>query len=235
MGQVNLYRVIETASLLTDSVLVSFSGGKDSVVTLDLCARYFKHVEAFFMYLVPGLSFHDSIVCYYENRYKIPIHHVPHFMLSEWLRNGLFRPYDWSVPKIGIKDIYRNVRQMTGLRWIAGGERIYDSLVRRSIIKKTGSIDKKRGRFYPVAEWSKEDIFAYIRQHRLKITPESEKLGHSFREFSGVDLEKIRRIYPADYKKIKEWFPLVDVAAINAKMRGIISNNGDKQIPEIQN
>ena len=47
-----LFRTVETAAAITDSVLVSFSGGKDSVATLDLCVKHFRHVEGFFMYYV---------------------------------------------------------------------------------------------------------------------------------------------------------------------------------------
>ena len=47
-----LFEPVKLASRYIPKVLVSFSGGKDSVVTLDLCMRHFKWVHAFFMYQV---------------------------------------------------------------------------------------------------------------------------------------------------------------------------------------
>lgn len=176
------------------------------------------------MYQVPGLSFQEAICRYYEDKYGIPIYRIPHFMLSEWLRYGLFRPYDWNVPIISVKETYDYMREMTDIWWIAAGERINDSLWRRGMIKSTGTIDTKRGRFFPIAEWTKEDVKAYIRQHKLKVGAESSKLGFSFRSLSGKDMQCIKQAYPADYAKIKEWFPLVDVSMINAKMRGMIAD-----------
>lgn len=220
MAGLPLFRSVETAAAITDSVLVAFSGGKDSVVTLDVCMRYFAHVEGFFMYQVRGLSFQESILRYYEDKYGIPIHRIPHFELSQWLRYGLFRMYDFSCPIVGVKETYDYIRENTDIWWIAAGERIADSVWRRAMIKSSGTIDEKRGRFYPIAEWNKADVQAYIRQRHLRVGVESQKLGFSFRSFMGKDLIKIRDAFPNDYAKIKQWFPLVDASIIHHKMQG---------------
>lgn len=57
-----LFDPIKTQSRVTDSVIVAFSGGKDSIVTLDLCSRYFKKIYSFFMYLVPNLEFQERML-----------------------------------------------------------------------------------------------------------------------------------------------------------------------------
>lgn len=220
MNGLPLFRSVETAAAITDRVLVAFSGGKDSVVTLDVCMRYFAHVEGFFMYQVRGLSFQESILRYYEDKYGIPIHRIPHFELSQWLRYGLFRMYDFDCPIVGVKETYDYMRENTDIWWIAAGERIADSVWRRAMIKSSGTIDSKRGRFYPIAEWNKSDVHAYIRQRRLRVGVESQKLGFSFRSFMGKDLIKIQDAFPQDYAKIKQWFPWVDVSIIHHKMQG---------------
>ena len=161
MNGLPLFRSVETASAITDSVLVAFSGGKDSVVTLDVCMKHFAHVEGFFMYQVRGLSFQESILRYYEDKYGIPIHRIPHFELSQWLRYGLFRPFDFDCPIVSVKEIYGYMRANTDIWWVAAGERISDSVWRRAMIKHSGTIDQKRGRFFPIAEWSKADRLTF--------------------------------------------------------------------------
>ena len=84
----DLFGVVKTARRITDSVLVGFSGGKDSAVTLDVCFRYFQHVQPYFMYLVPDLEFQERTLRHYEARYHTKILRVPHFMLSDFLRYG---------------------------------------------------------------------------------------------------------------------------------------------------
>ncbi len=219
MSGLPLFRSVETAAAITDSVLVAFSGGKDSVVTLDVCMKHFAHVEGFFMYQVRGLSFQESILRYYEDKYGIPIHRIPHFELSQWLRYGLFRPYDFNCPIVSVKETYDYMRENTDIWWIAAGERIADSVWRRAMIKSSGTIDPKRGRFFPIAEWNKADVQAYIRQHKLRVGLESAKLGFSFRSFMGKDLLQIQKYFPQDYARIRRWFPLVDVSIIYHKMQ----------------
>lgn len=220
MSGLPLFRSVETAAAITDSVLVAFSGGKDSVVTLDVCMRHFAHVEGFFMYQVRGLSFQESILRYYEDKYGIPIHRIPHFELSQWLRYGLFRSCDFDCPIVSVKETYDYMRENTDIWWIAAGERIADSVWRRAMIKSSGTIDPKRGRFFPIAEWSKADVMAYIKQRNLRVGAESSRLGFSFRSLMGKDLLKIQKHFPQDYARIRRWFPLVDVSIIHHKMQG---------------
>lgn len=207
-----VYQSVRAAAKITNRVLVGLSGGKDSVVTLDLCIRHFGHVEAFFMYLVEGLSFQESTLRHYEKRFGIRIHRIPHFMLSSFLRYGTFRIEDYSVPIVSVKMCYDYVREKTGIWWIACGERISDSIVRRAMIKRSGSIDEQRGRFFPIAEWNKANIVAYIKQRGLFVGPESARLGFSFRSFMPQELLQIKKYYPDDYLRIKQWFPLVEAS-----------------------
>lgn len=215
-----LYDPIKAQSNITDNVIVAFSGGKDSVVTLDLCCRYFKRVSAFFMYQVPDLSFQEATISFAEKKYGITIDRIPHFEISEIIASGTFRKHDYSTPIININDCYRYVRLINDSWWIAAGERIADSIVRRAMIKRSGCIDEKRGRFYPVANFNKEEILRYIKHHNLKPAPETAVIGHSFRSLMPRDIYLIKKYYPQDFEKIKRWFPFVEASAKHYEIYG---------------
>ena len=205
-----LMDVVKTAKNITDSVLVGFSGGKDSAVTLDLCFKTFSHVQPFFMYIVKGLEFQEKTLRYYEKRYDTKILRVPHFMLADFYGAGTFRAADYNVPRIKTVELYNYLREKTGIYWIAAGERIADSIVRRAMIKHSGAIDKKRGRIYPIAYWNKAQVMAYIQMRKLPLSYENRYLDFSFRSLMGKDLIKIKKFFPEDYERIKAVFPLVD-------------------------
>ena len=215
-----LLSAIKRQALLTDHVIVSYSGGKDSAVTLDLCVKHFKRVDAFFMYQVPDLSFQEQVLQWAERRYGIEVYRIPHFELSDFYRYGVFCKPDLSLPKVSVSDVYAHVRQAFDGHWIAAGERAKDSIVRNAMIKRSGSIDEKRGRFYPLAYWSKEAVVRYIAAHRLMVSPESKILGHSFRSLHPKDLQAIKQVYPGDYTKIVQAFPEVGAALAREEMYG---------------
>ena len=203
---------MKLASRFSDEVIVSFSGGKDSVVTLDLCHRYFKTVHAFFMYQVPGLSFQEAALRYAEKRYGIEIMRIPHFGLSDMMRYGAFRQEDPLVGLVKIIDIYTWVRLQFDCWWISAGERISDSIVRRAMMKRSGSIDDKRGRFYPVSLFNKNDVMRYIDHHKLKISPEFHVLGSSAGCLAPKEMFLIKKHYPEDFKKIANFFPFIEAS-----------------------
>lgn len=202
-----LFDPIKTQASVTDSVIVGFSGGKDSIVTLDLCFRYFKNVRPFFMYLVPGLSFQEDMIRRYEERYGTEIIRLPHFECSNFLKYGSFTLADDNVDIVGINDTYAYLRDLTGYHWIAAGERCADSIVRNAMIKKSGSIDYKRGRFYPLAYWKKNEVLQYIKQKKLYLSKEQKEIGFSFRSLAGSELSVLKKLYPEDYEKILKVYP----------------------------
>lgn len=197
---------------MADQVIVAVSGGKDSAVVLDLCHRFFVTIHPFFMYHVQGLSFQEHWLRWAENRYGVQILRVPHFDISTAIHHGAFRPEQPDVSIVKINDIYAFVRQETGAHWIAAGERISDSIVRRAMIKKSGDVDEKRGRLYPIAEWNKSHVMAYIKQRHLRVSEESTRLGFSFRSFRPKDLLSIKTYYPDDYAKILDQFPFAEAS-----------------------
>lgn len=219
-----LLHAVKAAVMVSDSVTVSFSGGKDSVVTLDLCSKHFKRIEAFFLWYVPGLEFQEETLRRYESAYGITIHRLPHFELSDLLKHGTWRDPDETVSVLGVPELYDYVRSLTGVYWIAAGERIADSLVRRAMIKASGSIDFKRGRFYPLAEWTKKDVVDYIAKHRLRLGRDHDVLGFSFAGPEGRALAKIKEHFPNDYEKIRRFFPDAEAAVIRSRM----IDNGEK-------
>lgn len=211
MGTI-LYEAIKTQAKVTDSVIVGFSLGKDSIVTLDLCFRYFKNVYPYYMWLAPGLKYQEEALQKYERYYNTEIIRIPHFEVSNFLRYGTFTLADPDVPVVELNDVYAYLRQRTGAYWIAAGERITDSIVRRAMIKHSGSIDRKRGRFYPVAEWKKKDVVTYIKKKGLYLPEYSRENGYSFGMKNSEDIASFKEIYPDDYKRFLKLYPLAEVA-----------------------
>lgn len=202
-----LYDPVKAQAKVTDSVIVAFSGGKESIVTLDLCFRYFKNVRAFFMYICPNLSFQERTLEWYERKYQTEIIRIPHMDVSEFFHYGSFRCPDFTFPIVSINDIYKYIRIETDIWWIAAGERIDDSIVRRAMMKKSGSIDVQRGRFYPVSMWKKREIIDYIKFHNLYLGQDSKKLGFSFKSLWGKELAMLKQYFPDDYKKVLHLYP----------------------------
>lgn len=214
-----LYDPIKTMSKLTDTVIVGFSGGKDSIVTLDLCTRYMGDVRAFFMYLVPGLEFQEEHLAWYERRYGIEITRMPRCDVAQMLRYGVYRREEPDVSLLSMNDMYHYVRALNDTVWIACGERAADSIVRNAMIKKSGSIDQKRGRFYPLAYWKKRHVVEYIRKSRLKLSTFDVKYKASFGSLFGDELSLIKELYPRDYEKILELFPFAEAAEFEYRVK----------------
>jgi phosphoadenosine phosphosulfate reductase len=209
------YEVVRRASCLFREVLVPFSGGKDSLAALNLCWQHFDKVEAFYCYVIPGLSFVEDSFARCRQRYPgLVIHQVPGATLSDLLRSASFRhptAMTLNLPSVKYKDCEAYARKLSGIEWCGGGHKITDSLERRGMIQRCDGIDRARKRFYPLAQWTNGYVFRYLRRQRIPLSADHCLLGGSWDgTLTAAELRMIRDAWPEDFAKIKEMFPLVD-------------------------
>ncbi len=205
-----------------ETILLSFSLGKDSVAAWLQARRYFPRIIPFYMDLIPGgLSFVNEAVTYYEQFFGTPILRVPNPSLSRMLRNAVYQPssrldalQDINVPVVTRDEVEDYIRGLTGVghdTYTALGTRAADSAVRRNAVEKFGSVTPARRTFLPVFDWAIDRMHREFAEAGVKLPADYRMFGISF---DGVDwrfTEPLKRLRPDDYAKIKRWFPLCDL------------------------
>jgi len=227
-----LYGVIKTASCVTDAVIVMFSTGKDSVVTLDLAAKYFKRFEICFMFYVEGLEFQEKTLRHYEKKFDKKILRVPHFDTSYFLKYGYYTQPDFSVPILKITDNWNYARDHFGIDWIVSGETVYDSLQRRAMIRSGGAINSKTKRIHPLAEWKKSDVIRYIKIHNLRVGVEQNQLGFTAEGLEPLGLAYIKEHHPDDFEKMKRVYPLIEAVIKKNEYQRELRSQKDQSVPD---
>ena len=195
-----------------EGVIVAFSGGKDSLVVLDLAVKHFARVEPFFMYFLPDLDYTNVVIDYAERRFGLKIRQYPHWQLSGYLRHGAFCDAAPRVREQGMQDVIKHARVETGLHWCGLGYRMQESMLQRRWLSRKAWNDSPfnvDGRWAPLREWKKRELLAYLRRERIVIPGFSAKAGH---RPSGIDLSPdnlaiLRANWPRDYERILTMFP----------------------------
>lgn len=212
---------LEIAAQRSSSVLVGYSGGKDSIVTMDLCVRTFQKVECYFMYLVPGLDCAEVMFEFARQQWGVKtIHQYPHFTLPGLLKAGCYCPNSYKrddLADLKLADVYSAVMADTGINMIATGAKKSDSLFRRKSWKQF----EKDHIVYPLKDWSTRDVMAYLHMRKLPL-PTNNK-GH---QTSGVDLtaRDLLRMYdefPGDFAKMEKVFPYIRAVVKRREWYGI--------------
>jgi len=195
-------------------VIVALSGGKDSLVTLDLCAREFgaSRVKAFHMYIVKGLRCVEQNLRRCERRYGIEVLFVPHWMLGLAYKYATYMPHraradGWRDTRL--TDIEQHVRSKLGPLWIAYGHRMNDSIERVGMLSRNGGVDQAGRRVYPLRSWNEAAVRTYLRARGI---PQPPRLTVLKRSMTGVSFEEdvllaIKHDFPDDYERIVEKFP----------------------------
>lgn len=206
----------------TDTVMLSFSAGKDSVGAWIALRRAGLQVRPYYMYLVPGLSFIEASLSYYENFFGERIVRVPNPALYRMLNNGVFQSpermeiiRDCRLPNFkfdSLRDwVAANDFGLPARTWTATGVREADNLARRRAIHSLGGgINGNRRLFYPIFDWLVGRLEDEIITAACKLPRDYDLFGRSFDGLDYRYLHPIREHFPEDFERIKEWFPLCE-------------------------
>lgn len=179
--------------------ILAFSGGKDSIVMLDIAMKIKPPKEVVHFYFCPCLPSREKLLTFYENKYKIKIHKRESWYGMEY-RTG---------KKVKQKQVFDSAREEFDIKYIAEGIKPTDSIIRNAMIKKAEKgINKSSGQIFPLYRWFDSACFAYIRQNRLMLPPEYTS-GHK-NDISNPTKETIdwlRKNLPKDYDTIIRYYP----------------------------
>lgn len=200
--------------------MLAFSRGKDALGAWLAMRPHFEDVAPFHLTLVPGLSFVEESLDYFERAFGRRIIRLPHPSLYRVLNNLTFQsPATASVvaaaglPNFDYPDIYRLVREIEGLPegvFAATGVRAVDSPMRMLAMRTHGPISRGREQYYPVWDWNKARLIGEIEKGGIGLPLDYDLFG---RTFDGLDLRflyPLKHKRPEDYRRILEWFPLAE-------------------------
>ncbi len=214
--------LIELARQFTgDTILLSFSRGKDSVATW-LYLRDKFNVIPYYLYLIPGLSWEMDSLAYYEDYFKTKILRIPHPTFYDMLANYAYQTPErvpiltaMNLPSYDFATVDAIIARRFGLDdfLCAMGIRASDNLERRRLIHQMGviGIGKKRRFFYPIWDWNVERVGSVIKRAGVKIPRDYILYGRTVVALNYRRLIVIREHFPDDYQKILQWFPLLDL------------------------
>lgn len=211
----------------SDVCLCSFSMGKDSLATYLEVREHFKRVIPFYLHGVPGLEFVEDNLAYYEGLIGRHIIRLPQPRFYAMLNDLVYQPPDeerhnlifgWQLPNHTHEDIHESVCEIEDVdpqtTYTAIGLKYADSIQRRTALARNGLVTHSRRKFYPIAEFNKDDVLNKIRGAGWKLPTDYRYFKDSMDGLQIRYLLPIKQHFPQDYERIKEWFPLVDLEVL---------------------
>ena len=191
------------ATVADKPCLVSFSGGKDSLVVMALAQQYASHVEAFAMYLVPGIRVFDDEIDKAEQRWGLKIRRYPHWVNAKYRNAGVYCFAPMDPVKLKLADIRAVARKDAGIDFVVTGAKRCDSLWRvRVSIKEF----KKGDVAAPLWTWATRDVFDFLKARNIPIPPSEGGRGNGI-GLTTPSLKWLHDEYPDDFARIEAAYP----------------------------
>lgn len=214
--------LIEVArGIAGNRLLLAFSGRDSLACWLQLRGAGFEIIP-YFCYTVPGLSYDEEMLAYYESYFGTHILRLAHPRTYELFHARAYLPPHAAamIGKCGFTrfefaDIENTLARQFGLGdnyLCAVGIRAADNLMRLRLIRQMGPVGlKKRHYYFSVWDWRTADVRDCIRAHGLKLSKSYLYFGSTG---DGIDyrfLVYLRDNLPEDYQRVLDVFPMADI------------------------
>jgi len=211
------------------TALLSFSNGKDSLVAWLVMRRYFTKVIPFFLYRIPGMSFIERSLAYYEDFFKTEIIRLPHPALYITLNNLLYQSPEkclpierYDLPEYDYDYVHTLLHEDLFLPkevYVATGVTGADNMTRRISLKRNGPLNVNRGTFFPIFDHKKADLLRELRTANVKLPIDYHIFGRSFDGYNTQFFAPVKEHYPEDWKRILHWFGQADLDILRNRFR----------------
>jgi hypothetical protein len=207
-------------SIAGNRLLLSFSGRDSLAAWLYLRGEF--EIIPYFCYTVPGLSYDNEMLDYYERHFQTHIIRLPHPRTYELLNAGAYQPLDtWrtiyfsQLPRFEFADIEKRLVAQFGLgeNYLSVvGIKAADNLMRLRLIRQMGPIGlKKRRYYYAIWDWKTADVAERVGQSGLKLSRSYRLFGSTGDGIDYNSLKILKEQSPTDYDRILEMFPMADI------------------------
>lgn len=219
-----------------DTILLSFSCGKDSIA-MWLELREHFNIIPYFMYWIPGMEFIEESISYYESFFGQRIMQLPHPLFWQYMNDFMYQPpqnvsiiKSLNAPEYDFDDIDKLVSSHYGFNpslYCATGIRINDNMNRRGLIGirgVAGKPNKGRKYFYAVWDWTIKQVADRIKSANCKIPRDYLVFGRTLAAWDYQILNQIKQNFPSDYNKMLNYFPLLDLEIFRYEQVGTWKN-----------
>jgi len=214
------YKILENIREKSKEIIVFYSGGKDSLVVLDMCKKVFSRVVCVFMYFVPGMQCTEEQLDYARERYGVEIIQIPHWSLIDAIKYGAYghsRPEFDDLPDLKVKDCYYAAMAKTGISYIATGAKASDSQWRKRNLDAT----KDYGFLItPLKSWNKYDVLYYLKKENIPI-PDSSGGNATGISLVVPEVLWLHDKHYEDFLKMEKIFPFVRTIVCRRDFYGI--------------
>jgi len=197
-----------------------FSRGKDSIASYYQLKKYFKKIHLVYKYRVPDLKFVEESLQYFEDKFQREIIRIPHPAFYKQINGFLFQSPETAllIQQLGLPtqqpadyDKFLPIDLNCPNAFIATGIRLNDSPIRRHVINKHGALNDKKKTFYPIYDWTNEDIRKCLIENDVKLPIDYDIWGKSMDGLDYRFIKPLKEHLPEDYEQCKKFFPLLDL------------------------